>query len=303
MDAGEVIAVEPPRLAGEPVMLRLRLAGRFRTLIGDPATARVQLGSDGVWSARFVKILPGRPTRQALPASVVLRSEPPADLTEELIQTSTRLQHLLGNIDKTMEEVQSGQGTLGQLVKNDKLYQDLTDTASQTRQTIEQVRGMVSAIKQNADALKSMPIIRSYVVDAHKLLHRPECRFERRWLPEDRLFQPGQAVLTNGGRQELARLAKWLNAHKAKGSEVVVAAYAAPGQPSEAAQTLTQKQSEVVCQHLTSEYKVHKTGWWWWSRRAVQPLGLGTMPSPIPADARAKLPAPRVEVLVFVPQG
>jgi phospholipid/cholesterol/gamma-HCH transport system substrate-binding protein len=344
MDAGEVVAIETPAAAGEPVTVRLRLAGRFRPLLGDPRNARGQIGSDGIWSGKFVKLIPGRPTREPLPEQVVLASQPAPDLNEELTQTAVQLKQVLRDLNATVQEVRSGRGTLGQLVKNDKLYREVTGAAARARQalgeanetislvkatleeirsgqgtlgklvksadayadslqTLEQVREMVSSVKQNADALKSMPIIRSYVIDAHKLLHRPDCKFERRWLTAERLFQPGQAVLTRGGRAELARLGRWLNAHKPKGSSVVVAAYAPPGFKYEAAQTLTQKQSEVVCEQLKSQYKVHKTGWWFWSKRPVQAVGCGTMDSPIPADARLPLPSPRVEVLVFVPQG
>jgi phospholipid/cholesterol/gamma-HCH transport system substrate-binding protein len=343
IDAGEVEAVDLPATAGEPVHLRLRLGGRFRHLIGDPASARVQITSEGLFAGKFVKILPGRPTRQPLPDQVVLRSQPPTELTEELAQTAKKLKHVLGEVDSTLQGVRKGEGTLGQLVKNDKLYHDLTRTADQankalaeieetfsqakaalkeirggegtlgqlvkskdaykeTLQTIEQVREMVNSVKQNSDALKSMPIVRSYVSDPHKELHRPDCTFHRKWVPEAKLFEPGRAVLTDQGRKELARWAEWLKGHKEKGSEVVVAAYAAPGQKFEAAQTLTQKQSEVVCDYLTSQFKVHKTGWWFWSKRKVKPVGCGTRASPIPGDARNKLPAPRVEVLVFVPQ-
>src|SRR5262249_31701954 len=145
-----------------------------------------------------------------------------------------------------------------------------------------------------------MPIVRSYVQDPHKELHRPDCKFERQWLPEAKLFQPGRAVLTNEGLKHLAQRADWLIARKANVAEVVVTAYTTRGRKVEAAQTLTQKQSEVICDYLTSQFKVHKTGWWFWSKRKVKPIGCGTLASPIPEDAKKKLPTPRVEVLVFV---
>jgi phospholipid/cholesterol/gamma-HCH transport system substrate-binding protein len=343
IDAGEVEAIDLPAKAGEPIHLRLRLGGRFRHLIGDPATARVQITSEGLFAGKFVKILPGNPSRQPLPDQVVLRSQPPTELTEELSQTAKKLKHALGEVDSTLQAVRKGEGTLGQLVKNDKLYNDLTRAADQAHktlaeieetfgqvkgalkeirsgegtlgqlvkskdayreslQTIEQVREMVNSVKQNADALKSMPIVRSYVTDPHKELHRPDCTMHRKWVAEARLFEPGRAVLTAQGRKELAHWAEWLNGHKEKGSEVVVASYAAPGQKFEAAQTLTQKQAEVVRDYLTGQFKVHKTGWWFWSKRKVKAVGCGSLASPIPGDAGKKYPAPRVEVLVFVPQ-
>jgi hypothetical protein len=335
--------VQVPVAAGGPVHLHLQIAGRFRDLIGDPATAQVQIGSDGLWGGKFVKIIPGRPRTGPLQEPVVLQSQAQPELTQELAQAAAKAKQVLHEIDTTMKGVRRGKGTLGQLVKNDKLYTDLTATADRAKaalaevteafdevksalkeirsgkgtlgrlvksqeayaealRTVTQVRELATSVKQNSDAIKTMPIIRNYVVDPHKLLNRPDCTFVRKVLAEYKLFRPGRAVLTDAGRKELAQVAAWLNDHKENGSEVVVAAYAPRGQDFEAAQTLTQKQSEVVCNFLTSNYKVHKTGWWFWKKRPVKPVGCATMASPIPGDAKKKKPAARVEVLVFVPQ-
>ena len=71
-----------------------------------------------------------------------------------------------------------------------------------------------------------MPIVRSYVKDANKLLVRPDCSFNRQWLSEADLFEPGNAVLTAKGRAELDKLVPWLEGLKHTGSEVVIAGYA-----------------------------------------------------------------------------
>jgi phospholipid/cholesterol/gamma-HCH transport system substrate-binding protein len=346
LDAGEVEAIQLPARAGEPVHLRLRLAGRFRNLIGKPATARVAIGSEGLWGGKFVKILPGKPSPSRagpLQEPVVLRSQPDPELGQELAQAAGKLNRVLGEVDTTMKGIRKGEGTLGQLVKNDKLYTELTGTADQARnalaeatatfnevkgvlkdirsgqgtlgqlvksreaytealQTVAQVREMVHSVRQNSDAIKTMPIIRSYVVDPHKLLNRTDCTFVRKTVTASKLFRPGRAVLTDAGRRKLGEVAEWLNDHKEKGTEVVVAAYAPRGEDFQDAQTLTQKQSEVVCDYLTSNYKVQKTGWWFWSKRPVKPVGCGTMASPIPGDAKRKVPPARVELLVFTPQ-
>jgi phospholipid/cholesterol/gamma-HCH transport system substrate-binding protein len=342
LDAGEVEAVEPPADAGGPVTVRLRLAGRFRRLVGDPATARVRISSEGLWGGKFVSILPGRPGKTA-DGDMVLRSDPAPEMTSELAQAAGKLNRVLDQVQGTLDDVRRGQGTLGRLVRDGGLYTELTRTAdragkalgevheavaevkaavqevrggkgtvgqlvqskeaySEALKTLDQTRAMVRSVKQDADAIKAMPIIRNYVTDRDKLLNRPDCSWQRRWFADRLLFLPGRAVLTDRGRRELAAVGRWLAASKRKGSEVVVASYAAPGENEEFAQTLTQKQSEVVCNYLTSNYKVHKTGWWWWSRRAVRPVGCGTLASPIPSDARKNLPPARVEVLLFIPQ-
>jgi outer membrane protein OmpA-like peptidoglycan-associated protein len=166
-------------------------------------------------------------------------------------------------------------------------------------QLLRQSRAAMSSIKQDADAIKALPVVRSYVTDARKELFRPECECNRRWFRTQELFEPERAVLTTQGREKLDSIVPWLEGLKHKGSEVVVATYADPAAEAEPARELTQKQSEAVCDYLTQHHKVQKMGVFSWSRK-VAPIGLGTEPPP--GRDREKLPAPRVEVLVFIPQ-
>ena len=83
---------------------------------------------------------------------------------------------------------------------------------------------MVASVKQNADAIKSMPIIRNYVVDGYKELVRPHCKADVGAYAEWAIFTPGTAVLTSAGRNRLDRIAGWLNDNKEKGTEIVIAA-------------------------------------------------------------------------------
>ena len=52
-----------------------------------------------------------------------------------------------------------------------------------TRVTIESDQALAS-VKQNADAIKSLPIIRGYVVDPERELIRPTCKRVRWWLAQ-----------------------------------------------------------------------------------------------------------------------
>ena len=113
------------------------------------------------------------------------------------------------------------------------------------------------------------------------------------------MFEPGKAVLTTAGRGKLDEAADWLIKHKYENSEVLVAAFAEPSQMADFAATVTQKQAEVTVEYLRSK-KVHHTGWWWWSTRSIRSIGCGNNPTPVPETE--KMPAARVEIIVFVPQ-
>ncbi len=279
IDAGEVVAVVPPATPGGDVVLRLRLDGKLRHLIRGDASA--QIIGEGMIGGKVVEIHPGTEGSPPVPDGAAIASRPAAELTD-----------LLAQVEGTLQDVRKGQGTLGKLVKDEEAYRELLEL-------VRQGRGTLRSIQQDADAIKDMPIIRGYVKDAHKLLVRPDCERNRQWFKEADLFEPGGAVLTAQGRQHLDGLVPWLEGLKHKGSEVVVSTYAAADREPRVALTLSQKQSEAVVAYLKEHHAVQKMGWF--TSRKVTAIGLGTSAPPVPD--RDPLPAPRVEVLVFVPQG
>lgn len=247
-------------------------------------------------------------------------------ITQDLAQATAKLNAVLAKVDATLDGVQKGEGTLGQLVKNDGLYKELAMTLAEVKgalrevrsgegtlgklvknnevyaealQSLQEVRKMVASVKQNSDAIKSLPVVRSYVVDAHKELVRPDCKRYRKWFSERQLFEPGKAILIESGKKLLDDVSTWLNEEKDSNQEVVIAAFAGPEHNADFAQTLTQKQSEAVLEYLKSKHKVHRTGFWFWSNRSVRAIGVGNNPPPVPESE--SLPAARLELLIFVP--
>ncbi len=325
MDAGEVEAIVPPERPGAPVKLRLRVARKYHHLIGRDA--RVQIVSESVLSGKLVRIVPGAANATPVAEGGELTAWVQPDALEEIAAAASRLQRILGKAETALARVEKGEGTLGRLLQDEAMYNDLTQTLTRMKAALDDVeagqgtlgrlvksneayaealsslqdmRRMVTSVKQNSDAIKSLPVVRSYVVDPQKELTRPDCQRLRRYFAEKDLFEPNRAVLTSEGRKLLDEAATWLNEHKEDGSEVVVAAFAAPGPHPDFAQTLTQKQSEVAADYLRGQHRVHRTGWWWWSTRGVRAVGCGATPSPVPeTDA---LPASRLELIVFVPQ-
>jgi phospholipid/cholesterol/gamma-HCH transport system substrate-binding protein len=248
-------------------------------------------------------------------------------LTRDLAASAARLHSVLAKTETTLTRLEKGEGTLGKLLQDDSLYRELTGTLARVQQAMDDiesgdgtlgrlvksneayaealtslhdVRRMVASVKQNSDAIKSLPVVRSYVVDPHKELTRPDCQRLRRWYREKDIFEPGRAVLTDEGRRRLDEAATWLHEYHDGGTEVVVASFAAPGLNPDYAQTLTQKQSEVAAEYLKGTHRVHRTGWWWWSTRGVRPVGCGVNPSPVPETET--LPPSRLEVILFVRQ-
>lgn len=279
IEAGEVETVEPPAVPGGEVRLRLRLGGRLRHLIRADATARIV--SEGMIGGKVVEIDPGTASAPAVEDNAQLASCSTTDLTD-----------LLGQVHAALDGLRDGQGTVSKLLKDPEVYAHVVALLEQSRETM-------SSFQQDAEALKRLPVVRSYVEDPQTLLLRPDCERNRRCFAEAELFEPGQAVLTAEGRQRLDDLAPWLTGLKLKNSEVVVVAYADPKTvPSSVARTVTKQQSEAVCAYLKARHAVQKLGWF--RSRKVTALGLGTASPPLPETIA--LPPSRVEVLVFVPQ-
>jgi len=280
IEAGEVEAVEAPSTPGGEVLLRIRLDGRLRQLVRSDAT--VQIVSEGMIGGKALEIKPGTAGASPVEDNALLASQP-----------TTELADLLGQVNSTLQGIRSGEGTLSKLVQDPEGYRELLTLLKQSRDTM-------SSVQKDADAIKRLPIVRSYVEDPYDLLVRPECERNRQWFAEADLFEPGRAVLTAQGRERLDQLAPWLAGLKHKGSEVVVAAFADPSHTDAAlARTLTRQQSEAVCSYLRDHHAVQKMGWF--SSRKVTALGCGLNHSPLPEPDN--LPPARVEVLVFVPQG
>lgn len=285
IDAGEVAGVIAPAAAGDKVRLRLRVAGRLRHLV--TTGARVEIAHENLLAGKIVRLHPGAggPVEDGAELATISTTE----LTDAARDATLKLNHVLTEIDSSLRELRSGEGVLAKKTN---------DVYAETLQSLQDVRKMVSSVKQNSDAIKALPIVRSYVVDAHKELVRPDFTRYRKWFPEAMLFEPGRAVLTAEGKKALDDVAGWLNENKDSSQEVVVAGFADSKLNPDFALTLTQKQAEAVLEYLKSNHRIHRTGFWYWSNRSVKALGVGTNPPPVPESVR--LPEARIELLVFI---
>ena len=278
VDAGEVESVD---FADEPdghVVVTLRLDKRMRGLLRADATA--QIVGEGLVGGKFIEVDRGR-AAEPLAEFALVASRPTPELTEVLAQVTT-----------TLKDIKDGQGTLGKLAQDPAAYTALLELLQQGHDTMR-------TIQQDAEAIKKLPLVRGYVEDATALLVRPDCERNRQVFADSELFEPGRAVLTAQGKKRLDDLAPWLAGLKHKGSEVVVVTYADPKDGRGAhVQALTRQQSDAVCAYLKDQHAIQKMGWF--SSRKVTSLGMGAYPPPAPEKER--LPAARVEVVVFVPQ-
>jgi phospholipid/cholesterol/gamma-HCH transport system substrate-binding protein len=292
IDAGEVVAIDPPLGPSDPVTLRLRVKAEFRHLVRVSST--VQIVSEGMIGGKVVELrapatTPGKPAPDLslAPEDSLLASEPSAELAD-----------VLGQVGDAIKGIQSGQGSLGKLLNDPQAYDSLVSLLRTSNDAVDRSKETMTSIQRDADALKKLPFVGGYIEDPTALLVRPKSERNRRVYAETELFEPGRAVLTAKGRESLDAIVPWLDGLKHAGSDVVIVTYADPKtSDAKTANTITRQQSEAVITYLKGSHKVHKLGWF--SSRKVTPLGMGLQPPPAPE--KDALPAGRVEVLVFVP--
>ncbi|OWK43946.1 ABC-type transport system, periplasmic component [Fimbriiglobus ruber] len=323
VDAGQVVAIEYPDHDGDGanVTLRLRVEGKYAGRLYADAAA--QIHSTGLLGAKVIAVTPGTPAAGPLQDGRLRATEAP-----DLAQAAAKLGAAAGKIGDVADEakqfvkdVRGGNGTLGRLVKDDDLYQDIKGLTTDARQMVrrgDQALGKVDgkvqdvqrfvddgretlrSVRQGTDAIQRMPIIRGYVEDATAALVRPSCRREAVTYSTADIFEPGTAILTDAGRDHLAFVVNWLKGVQNDKAELAVAAVCDPNDPSQTAASaaeLTRKQSEAVTEYLKAR-GVYKIGWW--SRRKVATVGLGFGPSPV--VEKQPVPPSYVQVVLFTPQ-
>ncbi len=317
VEAGQVAAVEYPDHdgPGAAVVVRLRLDAKFEGRLYADATAQVH--STSMLGGKVIAVNPGSPKAGPLQTGELRALETP-DLAKMAAQIGTTADEM----KLLVKDIRSGDGTLGKLIKDDELYDDLKGLSKDTRsavaraeKAVDKVEGQVEnvekfvqdgrdtlrSVKQGTDAVQKMPLIRSYVEDSAALLVRPTSRREMRPFHAAHLFEPGTAILHDLGREHLVNIAAWLKEAHSDKAELVVVAQCDPNdrsQTSASAHELTKKQAEVVIEFLKSQ-KAHKIGWW--TRRPMTPVGLGLGPSPVVEPNPH--PLPHVQVLLFTPEG
>jgi hypothetical protein len=172
IDAGEVVAIVPPGAPRGDVILRLRLDSTLHSLVRTDAT--VQIVSEGLIGGKAIEINPGTESAGPAPEDGLLSSRSTAELSEVLDQ-----------VKSTLQKVRDGAGPLG----------------LELSATMQQARATMHSFEKSGDAVRKLPIVRSYAQDTLALLVRPECKRDRTVFAETDLFEPGRATLTGPGRK------------------------------------------------------------------------------------------------------
>lgn len=304
VQAGQVTGIDQPVQRGGDLLVKLRLDGKTRTLLGTDARAEVK--TEGLLGGKVIDILPGSPgaallAEQSIIPGVVdslnddikrLANESQETLVDlrklavSLKQLSERGEKAVQEVEGLTQDLRQGKGALGGEVLG----------------TIRQMRDTSQSVQQGFDAMKHLPIVGKHIDPYTKLLVRPGMDKIVGTFAESELFHEGRSVFHPEGVERLRSwAAKNVPGTKLPGSEFVIVAYTDPSYvDNKAADILTQEQADAVKTYLVDHHDIHKLGTF--SRRTVQSIGMGTRISP-GISPSPPLPLRRIEVILFAPAG
>ncbi|KAJ3059021.1 hypothetical protein HK102_010199, partial [Quaeritorhiza haematococci] len=175
-------------------------------------------------------------------------------------------------------DVRDGKGSLGKLIRDDSVYDNLVALTKRGEKAVETLDDDLMAIKQ------TWPISRYFESRAYyerdRVLYRPGSSRESRSLRAEELFEPGRAALTPVGKTRLDEVARWFQKTSRQKSEVVIAAFPDPQLDPALAAPLPQEQAG------------------WFRKRKVAAVGFGGQ-APRLAENVDPAPARRVEIILI----
>ncbi len=115
-----------------------------------PEDSQAGISASNLLGDKFINITKGRSPNHVKPGGEI-RSQDVVDIPQLLSQSATILtqfQGIIGKADALLSFVNSGQGNIGLLVKDDKLYRRVDETVAQVNQIVKDVRNSNGTISK-----------------------------------------------------------------------------------------------------------------------------------------------------------
>ncbi|HXS74643.1 MAG TPA: MlaD family protein [Terracidiphilus sp.] len=168
--SGMVTGIELPRKPGEKVTVIMELAKSTREIIKHDSVVSIQ--TEGLLGNQFLAVSFGSAGQADVMDGEIIKSAPPllmADLfkksssilddSQEAIQSAaTATAHL----NSVSAKIDSGQGTVGALVNDKQLYNNLAQTTATLDATMLQAQSGVTDFRENMEALKHNLFLNGY---------------------------------------------------------------------------------------------------------------------------------------------
>jgi outer membrane protein OmpA-like peptidoglycan-associated protein len=168
--SGMVTGIELPRKPGEKVTVIMELAKSTREIIKHDSVVSIQ--TEGLLGNQFLAVSFGSAGQADVMDGEIIKSAPPllmADLfkksssilddSQEAIQSAATATARLNSVSA---KIDSGQGTVGALVNDKQLYNNLAQTTATLDATMLQAQSGVTDFRENMEALKHNLFLNGY---------------------------------------------------------------------------------------------------------------------------------------------
>lgn len=120
--------------------------------------SEVSIGSEGLVGNKIVTISPGTPESGSIEDGDELKSVQPVELSDifnSLNESTKNAQRISTELADIVSKVNSGQGTLGQLVNNDQLYRTVDSTIAGFSRSTGQVSLVLQKVASSVDTISN----------------------------------------------------------------------------------------------------------------------------------------------------
>jgi phospholipid/cholesterol/gamma-HCH transport system substrate-binding protein len=262
---GTVRRIDLPPRPDQKVRVEMDLKGQTRNVIKKDSVAAIR--TEGLVGDQYVEITFGSPEAPSVNSGDTIGTEPPLQISDLIKKTNNILDSAQGamqNVDQTTAKINQGKGTLGALVNDRSVYQQVNQAAGNLRDDTE-------ALKHNF-LLRGFFNKRGYEdqtdVTRYAIAEMPKAApAERFSYPGDKLFdKPDGSKLKKPNLLDGA--GRYLEANRF-GLAVVAASADLKGDTDKQRQ-LTEARAAVVREYLVEHYKVDDT--------RIRVIGLGKSP-------------------------
>lgn len=154
LPVGRVQAVRLPTEPGGQIMVRMAVDEDARHLIREDSRALIQ--TDGLVGNVIVSLTDGSPSRPQVADNGEIRGVDPfalSEISDRLFTSISRFDSVTVGLSQMMGDVRTGEGTLGQFLYDDQLYESTVATTRAFEATILESQNTLRSLTARADQL------------------------------------------------------------------------------------------------------------------------------------------------------
>jgi phospholipid/cholesterol/gamma-HCH transport system substrate-binding protein len=168
--SGTVRSILLPHRPGERITIVMDLKDSTHEIIKQDSVATIE--TEGLLGNQYMAVSFGSAGKADVRSGDIIASQPPLEMADMLnkasgILDSTRqavesATHATANLDSISGKIDRGQGTVGALVNDKQLYNNLEHTTSSLHDTMAHAQTGVTDFEENMEALKHNFLLRGY---------------------------------------------------------------------------------------------------------------------------------------------